>query len=196
MPNWLERPIAAFLLVILSPVMALIAVAVRRETGPPALYRQERVGRFGRSFTLLKFRSMSQTSSPGPQVTSSTDARITRIGAILRSTKADELPQLINVIRGDMSLVGPRPEVRKYALLWPPALRPQILSVRPGITDPVSVSLRREEQLLSSKDSPETFYVEHLLPRKALGYARYVENRSFALDLAVLWQTLKSVLRD
>ena len=182
-------------LVVLSPVMAVIAVIVRRDSAGPALFRQERVGRHGRLFTLLKFRTMTESKDAhGPLITSAGDSRVTKVGHVLRSTKLDELPQLINVVKGDMSLVGPRPEVPRYVDLWPEEERRVILSVRPGITDPVTVGLRREEQMLAEQPDPERFYREELLPQKARRYREYVETRNNVIDLAVIARTLREVV--
>jgi len=132
--------------------------------------------------------------SHGLSVSTSRDERITRVGRVLRSTKLDELPQLIDVLRGDMSLVGPRPEVPQYVAHWPQGLRPQILSVRPGITDPASVTLRHEAEWLAASPDPERTYIEELLPQKARAYADYVGNRSFFGDLWVLASTFKALV--
>lgn len=184
-------------LILLAPVMAVIAIVVRRESEGPALFQQERVGRWGRPFTLLKFRTMTvPKSQDGPLITSAGDSRVTQVGRILRSTKLDELPQLINVVRGDMSIVGPRPEVPKYVAMWPDEDRRVILSVRPGITDPATVRLRREEQILAEQPDPEKFYREELLPQKARNYREYVETRTNVIDLAIIARTLREVVRS
>lgn len=183
-------------LVLLAPVMAVIAILVRRDSEGPALFKQERVGRGGKAFTLLKFRSM--TASPatqGPLVTSATDTRITKLGAKLRASKLDELPQLVNVVRGDMSLVGPRPEVAKYVDLWPQEDREVILSVRPGITDPATVQLLREEEILAQQADPEEYYITHLIPEKVRGYAEYARTHSALGDASIILATLKQVLK-
>lgn len=184
-------------LLVMSPVMAVIALLVRRDSPGPVLFRQDRVGATGRPFTLLKFRSMnSDRATPGPKITTSHDPRVTRIGARLRATKLDELPQLINVVRGDMSLVGPRPELAEYVALWSDDDRKAILSVRPGITDPATLQLRREEELLAMQPNPEAFYEHVLLPRKVLIYRNYVEHQSFGMDLKLILLTIVSVVRD
>ncbi len=134
---------------ILAPLLALLALVVFLSSGPPVLFAQKRVGRDGRPFRLLKFRTMRTDAGPGPAITASGDARVTRIGRVLRATKLDELPQLINVLRGDMSLVGPRPEVPRYVARYDDRQR-GVLRVRPGLTDPASVHFRDEEQLLGA----------------------------------------------
>lgn len=180
-------------LVVLSPVLAAISVAVRLDSPGPVIFRQQRIGRGGRPFTMHKFRTM-HVGAGGPAVTAATDQRITRAGRILRATKLDELPQLYDVLRGEMALVGPRPEVAQYVQLWPGDLRPVILSVRPGITDPATSILRHEADVLARSDDPERTYVEVLLPAKARAYAEYVQKRSFWGDVAILWQTLWAVM--
>lgn len=182
-------------LVLLAPVMAFIGVLVRRDSEGPVLFRQERIGREGRPFTLLKFRSMVDSPLPaGPLVTAAADTRVTRVGANLRATKLDELPQLINVIRGEMSIVGPRPEVAKYVAMWSEEDRQIILSVRPGITDPATLRLRHEEEILAEQTDPEAFYQQELLPRKTRLYRRYVESQSLVTDLGLILRTIASVI--
>jgi lipopolysaccharide/colanic/teichoic acid biosynthesis glycosyltransferase len=182
-------------LAVLSPALAVIAALVKRDDpSGPVLFTQERVGRGGMPFRIHKFRTM-RPDSPGLQVTSDGDPRVTRIGAILRKTKLDELPQLWDVFVGRMSLVGPRPEVPKYVGLWPEQHRDLILSVRPGITDPASVRWRNESEELAQAADPEAHYVEVLLPQKAAMYAEYVRTRSFWGDVVVLLKTAAAVGR-
>lgn len=183
-------------LVLLAPVMAVIGILVRRESEGPVLFRQERVGMRGEPFTLLKFRSMTaDVTYSGPVITAAKDPRITRVGGLLRSAKLDELPQLINVVRGEMSIVGPRPEVPRYAALWSEEDRRVILSVRPGMTDPATLLLRREEEILAEQPDPECFYLRELLPLKTRLYRNYVESRSFRADLALIARTIARVIR-
>lgn len=182
-------------LAVLSPALAVIAALVKRDDpSGPVLFTQERVGQGGMPFRIHKFRTM-RPDSPGLQVTSDGDPRVTRIGAFSRKTKLDELPQLWDVLVGRMSLVGPRPEVPKYVGLWPEQLRDLILSVRPGITDPASVRWRNESEELAQAADPEAHYVEVLLPQKAAMYAEYVRTRSFWGDLVVLIRTVSAVGR-
>ncbi len=182
-------------LILLAPVMAVIAVLVKRDSPGPALFRQERVGRGGKPFTLLKFRSMTGApTAAGPLVTAATDARITKVGAKLRATKLDELPQLVNVFRGDMSIVGPRPEVHEYVDLWADEDRQVILSVLPGITDPATLQLRREEELLAAQPEPEQYYRQVLLPEKTRLYCDYVHTQSLGGDLGLIIRTLASIV--
>lgn len=181
------------LLVVASPVMMAAAVAVAAESRGGILFRQERVGLHGDTFRIRKFRTM-RPSTDGALVTVAGDGRITRVGKLLRASKLDELPQLLDVVEGRMSLVGPRPEVPKYVAQWPEELRDVILSVRPGITDPMSVEFRDESELLAAQPDPETFYVEEILPRKARGYAAYVSTQSLCGDLRILVRTVRAVL--
>jgi lipopolysaccharide/colanic/teichoic acid biosynthesis glycosyltransferase len=183
-------------LVILAPLLLLAALAVRLDSAGPALFRQVRVARGGRPFKMLKFRSMrNSAANSGPLITTAGDARITTVGAFLRRTKLDELPQLINVLKGDMSLVGPRPEVPKYVALYPADLREVILSVRPGITDEASIEFREESALLATADDPELRYIQEILPRKLELYAQYARHHSFLGDLGIILRTVFSGLR-
>lgn len=179
-------------LIVFAPALALIGVAIKLESKGPVIFRQSRVGREDEPFEILKFRTMKEESG-GPLVTPGSDPRITQVGRFLRSTKLDELPQLLNVIRGEMALVGPRPEVREYVDLWPKDLKPLILSVRPGITDPAALVYRRESEMLAEADDPERYYREVLLPTKAIMYANYVRTRSIIGDLRILAMTARKV---
>ncbi|MBQ0892914.1 sugar transferase [Micromonospora sp. U56] len=184
--------VAAVALILCAPVLAAVAVAIRLDDGGPVLFRQERAGRRGRSFRIHKFRTMRV--APGSAVTSDTDDRITRVGRFLRASKLDELPQLYDVLVGHMSLVGPRPEVRRYVDCWPPIARWRILSVRPGITDPASIIYRNESAELARAPQPEDYYLAVVLPRKVEMYVRYVETRSFLGDLLILARTVQAVI--
>ena len=182
--------VSAVALLCLAPVLALLALAVRLDSPGPALFRQERVGRHGRLFRIHKFRTMVvDAPSRGPALTVGTDPRITRRGVWLRRSRLDELPQLLDVLRGDMSLVGPRPEVPRYVALYPAALRERALAVRPGITDPSSLQFLDEAQHLAAAADPEREYVERILPRKLQCAADYAEHATLRSDLAVLWRT-------
>ncbi|WP_226344415.1 sugar transferase [Agilicoccus flavus] len=180
-------------LVVGAPLLGAIAAAVRLDSGAPVLFRQERVGRGGRTFEILKFRSMRSAPPGGPLVSATGDARVTCVGAVLRSTKLDELPQLVNVVRGDMSLVGPRPEVPRYVALWPQQDRDVILSVRPGITDPASIAGLDEGDELAGQADPERYYVDVILPRKAALYVEYVRGRTWSSDVRILGRTVLAV---
>ena len=181
---------------VLSPVLVVIALAVAVSSPGPVLFRQQRVGLHGRPFEILKFRTMANApEGTGPLVTAAGDRRITPVGRVLRAAKLDELPQLWNVVRGDMSLVGPRPEVAKYVALYPPGVAEKVLSVRPGITDEASIRYRDEAGILALAEDPERAYVEEVLPRKLEIYLRYAERHSLAGDLGILFRTLASLFR-
>ena len=177
------------------PLLVALAVAVRVDSAGPAIFRQERVGRHGETFRIHKFRSM-KVDHGGGLVSASGDSRVTRVGRFLRKSKLDELPQVLDVFVGHMSLVGPRPEVPKYVDMWPADVRQIILSVRPGITDPATIALRNEADEFAAAEDPERHYIESLLPRKTAMYVDYVNSRSFAGDLAVIGRTLVTVVRD
>ncbi len=188
--------LAAAGLVLLSPLLLAIAVAVRLDSPGPALFRQERVGRGGRLFRIHKFRTMvADAPQRGPGLTIGEDARITRVGRFLRAKRLDELPQLIDVLRGDMSLVGPRPELPRYVAHYPPALRERVLAVRPGITDPSSLDHLDEAERLAAAADPEREYVERILPAKLSAAADYADRASLATDLGVICRTLRAVMR-
>ncbi|MEJ5998978.1 sugar transferase [Paucibacter soli] len=185
---------AALGLALLAPLLLLLALWVKLDTPGPVFYRQERVGRHGRPFLIHKFRSMRVDDVPGLQITVGADPRITRSGRFLRASKLDELPQLWDVLRGAMSLVGPRPEVPRYVALYPEELRRIVLSVRPGITDPASLQFRHESELLARAADPEREYVEVLMPQKLRLACAYVKTASLAQDLRVIARTLGALL--
>ena len=180
-------------LVLLSPLLAAAALAVKASSPGPVLFRQERMGRGGIPFRLLKFRTM-RVGGAGPEVTVAGDRRVTGVGRFLRRYKVDELPQLINVVRGDMSLVGPRPEVRRYVERFPEDYR-RILALRPGITDLAAIEFRDEESILAGATNPEHAYVASVLPAKIKLYDEYIRRMSFATDLSILGRTLLAILR-
>ena len=179
-------------LLLLSPLLLAVALAVRLDSPGPVLFRQERVGRFGRIFRIHKFRSMG-VGAPvlGQAITVGADPRITRVGHLLRHYRLDELPQLIDVLTGDMSLVGPRPEVPRYVAQYPQPLRSRVLSVRPGITDPAALEFIDEAALLARASDPEREYIEVILPRKLARQAEYAEGATLATDLAIIARTLR-----
>ena len=187
--RWAEVAISVLGLILSVPLLALSSLAIALSSPGPVIFRQERVGRYGQLFVLYKLRTMTIVHE-GPQVTASGDARVTWVGRILRRTKVDELPELWNVLKGDMSLVGPRPEVPRYVDLederWG-----LVLKSRPGLTDPVTLSLRNEEALLAGvKGNLEYFYIESLQPLKLQGYIDYLHHRSWWSDVKVLSRTL------
>ncbi len=181
--------VSSGLLLALSPLMLAVALAVRLSSPGPLLFRQERVGLHGQPFRIRKFRTMRVGDGSGPQVTASGDQRITRVGHVLRRYKLDELPQLLDVLTGSMSLVGPRPEVPRYMQHYAPQVRAQILSVRPGITDNAAIAFRNEEQLLAGADDVERTYVDVIMPIKQQYYLDYVHRHSVAGDVMILART-------
>lgn len=176
-------------LLLLSPLLLALAAWIRLDSPGPVFFRQERIGLRGRPFRIYKFRSMRVDHS-GPQITVGADDRITRSGHIIRAYKLDELPQLLNVFLGDMSLVGPRPEVPRYVALYPADVRAEVLSVRPGITDLASVQYRSESDLLAASSDPELTYTTVILPAKLALYQQYVRQRSLWLDVRIIGMTL------
>lgn len=195
LPRWVEVPIALMGLLVLTPLLVATGLLIRATSGDPVLFRQARLGRGGSLFTLRKFRSMS-AGGTGMMVTAEGDCRVTPFGKLLRRTKLDELPELWHVITGEMSLVGPRPEVPGLADVSDPAWR-EVLSVRPGLTDPVTLSLRNEEELLGEArercGDVEAFYRDVLLCWKLKGYVSYLRVRTPWSDLSVLARTVTAV---
>ena len=195
---WLKRlfdvAASAAGLLLLAPLLLAIAVWIRLDSPGPVFFRQERVGLRGQPFRIFKFRSM-RADNAGPQITVGADARITRSGRFIRAYKLDELPQLLNVLLGDMSIVGPRPEVPRYVALYPADVRDEVLSVRPGMTDWASVQYRSESALLAQSTDPERTYVETVLPAKLALCQQYVRERSLLLDLKIIAMTLGILLK-
>ena len=196
-------------LVLLMPVLLLIALVVKLDSAGPVMYRQERVGRFGRTFRIHKFRTMrhvpataadaratasTPVPTPGLQITVGADSRITRAGRFLRTSKLDELPQLLDVWLGDMSLVGPRPEVPRYVVHYPAHLREKVLSVRPGITDIASIEYRDEASVLARASDPEHAYIHEVLPHKLALAAQYVDQASLWLDVRLIARTVQAIV--
>ena len=175
-------------------MMALVAILVRFSSPGPVFFRQERMGRGGRGFRLLKFRTMSPGNGAPPGFTPGDAGRVTRVGRVLRETKLDELPQLVNVLAGDLSLVGPRPEVPDYRSFYRGEFG-RILEVRPGITDPASVKYRREEKILALSADPKRTYMQSILPDKLRLNLEYVGKISFGKDLKILGETFRSLLK-
>jgi lipopolysaccharide/colanic/teichoic acid biosynthesis glycosyltransferase len=182
-------------LLVVSPILLVAAIAVRLDSAGPILFRQTRVGRDFRPFSIYKFRTMTvDAPERGGQITAGADPRITSSGRWLRKSKLDELPQLLNVFLGDMSLVGPRPEVPKYVEMF----RDQyaaVLAVRPGLTDPASVKYRDESELLAASADPEQEYVERILPDKIAISRDYIQRATLAGDVAILFRTLLRIAR-
>jgi len=182
-------------LMLLAPFLLLTALWIRWDSPGPALYLQRRVGRGGKLFTIFKFRTMHVQDENGRQLTVGLDPRITRAGASLRRYKLDELPQLLNVVLGNMSLVGPRPEVPRYVACYPEPLRRIVLSVAPGITDWASILYKDENAVLARSCDPERAYIDTVLPVKLDYYVRYVNERSFWTDLRIIGRTLVAIVR-
>ena len=190
MKRLLDFTVALAALYLLTLPMLAIALWIKLDSPGPVLFRQVRVGRWGNLFHIWKFRTMvADAPARGPAVTAADDRRITRAGRFLRATKLDELPQLLNVLLGQMSLVGPRPEVPQYVALYPPDLREQVLSVRPGLTDPVSLEYSDEAQRLAAAADPEREYLEVILPAKLRAAAAYAARANLWTDLGVLLRT-------
>lgn len=181
-------------LIVLSPIFIVIAIWVKLDSKGPVFYRQIRVGKDNKDFRLFKFRSMKIGADRQGLITvGGRDPRVTRSGYYIRKYKLDELPQLINVFIGDMSVVGPRPEVRKYVDLYTPE-QMRVLSVRPGITDLASIRYRNENELLEIVDDPETYYREVIMQDKLKINLEYVDNRSFLGDIKLIFATLYAVV--
>lgn len=180
--------VAGAALLLLSPLLLALALWVKLDSPGPALYRQVRLGRLGAPFRIRKFRTMFEGAG-GPPLTVGDDARITRAGRVLRRSRLDELPQLLDVLQGTMSLVGPRPEVPRYMDAAPPALRARVLAVRPGMTDPVALAHLDESALLAAAPDPERSYCDAILPAKLQAAADYADRATLWTDLRVLWRT-------
>ena len=186
--------IACFLLLILMPVMLVISLVLWLFQGRPIIFKQYRVGKNFKVFTIYKFRTMTiRKKSTQKSFDVGDTTRITLIGKFLRKTKLDELPQLFNILHGDMSLVGPRPEVPEWVEYYKDDWK-VVLSIRPGITDPASIEYRNEEKLLSQQSSPNQYYKEVILPHKLELYREYVAQKSFLYDLLIALKTLKKVI--
>lgn len=181
---------------LLSPMLLLVALLIKRDSPGPVFFRQERIGRHGKPFRIHKFRTMT-VAQPGAamQITVGNDSRITEIGTFLRHYKIDELPQLIDVLQGSMSLVGPRPEVPKYVALYPEPTKSIVLSVRPGITDLASIEYRSESELLGKSSNPEQTYVEEVMPAKLAYCVQYVQQQSVWLDIQIIVRTFLAILK-
>lgn len=183
-------------LIALSPLFFIVAILIKSDSRGPVFYRQVRVGLHGKDFRIFKFRTMRVGSDKGSLVTiGGRDPRVTGIGYYLRKFKIDELPQLINVFIGDMSLVGPRPEVRHYVDYWTPA-QMHVLDVRPGITDPASIKFRNENELMEKASDPEDYYINVIMQEKIRLYLEYVENHSFTYDICIIFRTFLAIIKN
>ncbi|XOQ44948.1 MAG: Exopolysaccharide production protein ExoY [Clostridium sp.] len=187
--------IASFvILLIFSPVLLILALAIKLDSPGPVFYRQVRVGRYNRDFKIYKFRTMVQDADKiGPAVTTGEDKRITRVGKLIRRCRLDEFSQLINVLNGTMSLVGPRPEVRRYVNAYSPEGMATLL-IRPGITAPSSIAFKDEDRLLVADADPDKIYIERILPPKTQLNLEYLRNISVLGDIKIMFQTIAAVL--
>lgn len=184
--------LSLFGLILLSPLFLIISLLILGDSGKPIFYRQTRVGLEEREFQILKFRSMKHNQGTGSLITIGNDNRITRIGKFIRMTKIDELPQLINVIKGEMGLVGPRPEVKKYVEYYSLEEK-KVLSVRPGITDYASIKYRNESEILSKSTNPEEIYINEIMRDKLKINMKYINKRSLKENIKVIFLTIKKI---
>ena len=181
---------------VLSPLFLILAIWIKLDSKGPVFYRQVRVGRHNKDFRIFKFRSMRVGADKGSLVTiGGHDPRVTRSGYFIRKFKFDELPQLINVFVGDMSLVGPRPEVRHYVDYWTPE-QMHVLDVRPGITDPASIKFRNENELMEQAEDPEKYYIEVIMQEKIKLYLEYVNHHSFVGDIGLIFKTFLVIVKE
>ncbi len=190
-----ELAVVAPSIIVLSPLLLAIAICIRLTSRGPVLFRQQRVGWHGQLFEIFKFRTMvADAGDRGPPLTVLDDPRITRFGRFLRRFKLDELPQLLNVLRGDMSLVGPRPQIPSVVNHYPEHIHEIVFSVRPGITDPATIAYRNEEQILAAAENPQRFHIDCILPHKLTMYVDYVHCRTTTTDLRILLQTISCIM--
>lgn len=193
--RWFDIAASLIGLILLSPVFIVISLLIKLMDGGPVFYKQERMGKDFKPFLLIKFRTMTvDADKTGPLVTAGDDKRITRIGKFLRKTKLDELPQLLNVLKGDMSIVGPRPEVEKYVKEYEDDYK-HILRVRPGITDYATVEYRNEEEILKAFVNPEEGYMREILPKKIKLYRKYIAEMGFKTDLKIIINTIIKIIK-
>lgn len=185
---------AAAGLVVLSPVLVLVAAWIKLDSPGPVFYRQVRVGRYGVPFRIHKFRTMTVNAEKAGRLTVGADNRITSSGQFLRKYKIDELPQLIDVVLGEMSLVGPRPEVQEFIECYPADVRDKVLSVRPGITDRASIEMVDENELLAAYENPRQAYIDIVLPIKQKYYLAYVDEQGLINDISIIFATLKKIV--
>lgn len=181
-------------LIILLPAFMCIAIWIKIDSKGPVFFRQERVGRYGNTFRIHKFRTMATNSESAGRLTVGADSRITRSGKVLRKTKLDELPQLIDVLLGRMSLVGPRPEVPEFMNLYPLSQRQKILSVRPGITDRASIEMVDENEILGKYQDARQAYIDVIMPIKGEFYCNYVDNQNFTEDIKIVFSTFWKII--
>ncbi len=181
-------------LLLFSPFFFLLAILIKLDSKGPVFYKQCRVGKNNHDFTILKFRTMKMESEQLGLLTIGEDPRVTKIGRWMRALKIDEMPQLINVLKGDMSMVGPRPEVRKYVSLYSDRQK-KVLEVRPGLTDLASLHYINENEILAQSNNPEKTYIEEIMPHKLELNIEYIDNHSFVLDLKIIFKTIQKILK-
>lgn len=181
-------------LVVLSPVFLLVAAWIKLDSPGPVFYRQIRVGRYGVPFRIHKFRTMTVNAEKAGRLTVGADNRITKSGQLLRKYKIDELPQLIDVVLGNMSLVGPRPEVQEFIDCYPADIRKKVLSVRPGITDRASIEMVDENEILATYENPRQAYIDVVLPLKQRYYVQYVDEQGVLTDIGIILATLRKIV--
>ena len=187
--------VSLLILLVLSPLLLLLALAVKLDSRGPVFYRQVRVGRYNQDFKIFKFRTMVQDADKiGPPLTVGDDPRVTRVGHLIRKLRLDEFSQLLNVLGGSMSLVGPRPEVRKYVDVYTPKYMATLL-IRPGITATSSIAFKDEDNLLNAAEDPEKVYVEQILPPKMAYNLAYMKKISLLNDIKIMFQTVGAVLK-
>ncbi|EKT0593530.1 sugar transferase [Morganella morganii] len=182
-------------LLLLSPFILMICCWIKMDSKGPIFFRQRRVGKDGKEFMIHKFRSMTDNTENQGQLTIGNDKRITRSGHFIRKYKLDELAQLIDVIQGTMSLVGPRPEVPKYMNLYPESIKNKILSVKPGITDLAAIEMIDENIILAKYDDPEKAYIDIIMPMKSEYYLKYVDSKSIILDIKIIFMTIYKIVK-
>jgi lipopolysaccharide/colanic/teichoic acid biosynthesis glycosyltransferase len=182
-------------LIFLIPLFVLVSIWIKLDSSGPVFYRQQRVGRYGKLFAIHKFRTMTSDTKNVSKLTIGDDCRITHSGKFLRKFKIDELPQLIDVLSGTMSLVGPRPEVEEFIDCYPADIREKVLSVRPGITDRASIEMVDESSILANYDDPKKAYIEEILPLKQKFYLDYVERNNVFTDVLIIFSTFIKILK-
>ena len=196
MKRFLDIVLSSIALIVLSPLFFIISIIILIESDGGVFFRQTRVGKDNHDFSLLKFRSMKQNADQqGFLTVGANDLRITRFGNFLRKYKLDEFPQLINIIKGDMSIVGPRPEVRKFVNLYQNE-QLNVLSVRPGLTDYASLHYINESELLATSENPEELYINEIMPHKIELNLQYIQNQSIKEDFTIIFKTLRSIGRQ
>lgn len=187
---------SCFGIIVLSPILIVICIWIKLDSKGSVLFAQKRVGRFGKTIKVYKFRTMvSDAEKLGLKITVGRDPRITRSGQFLRENKLDELAQLFNVFIGNMSFVGPRPEVREYIDHYPQAIKEKVLSVKPGITDFASIEFKDENAMLALSDDPQQTYISNILPIKQKYYLKYVDEQSLLLDIKLIFLTIFAIIK-